>query len=205
MVKKTRPKAAARIPRLEFRFSWVYDHENKMRFTDPMYPSGDDIRKYLEVASDAWKPRGRALLGSIARISGLPWQEESIVCYLVGRAVPMSDPLTMPVYDKQPDIFLEKLCYQLIERHIMHPRNLVKKSGFWESMFRSLTGDGVKVSYMVPVNAMFREIISKRFPVSGASERSLVSTNLDYKRAWEIVDDLGHSNIIERFRRGEWD
>jgi hypothetical protein len=72
-------------------------------------------------------------------------------------------------------------------------------------MFRDLAEDGVKVSYMVPVNAVYREIQNRHFPGSDARESSLITTSLDYQRAWQIVDSLGHSVIMERLRRGAWD
>lgn len=200
--RKTRP---VKIPRLEFRHSWIYDQENRLRFTDPLYPSGDRIREYITGISQLWRTRSRTLLNSITRLSGLSWREDSMVCYVVGRGVPMSDPLTIPLYENQPDVFIEKLAYQLVERNILHPGNLKLKSGFWEEMFRSLAEDGIKVSYMVPVNAIYRELQNRYFTPAQTTEASLLTTNLDYKRAWEIVDSLGHTGIIERFRRGEWD
>jgi hypothetical protein len=201
--KRTAPRKA-RLPRIEFRYSWVYDHENKLRYTDPLYPSGDNIRDYIEEVSQNWKSRQRTILNSITRTSGLPWQEDLILCYLVGRGLPLSDPLTMPLYEGQPETFLEKMTYQLVERMVMHPRNLKSQSGFWEAMFRSMSEDGVKVSYMVPVNAIFRELQSRYFQTQDPS-KSLLTKNMDFRRSWEIVDSLGHSTIIERFRRGVWD
>jgi hypothetical protein len=198
-------KKPAKIPRIEFRYSWVYDQENRLRYTDPLYPSGDRIREYREKVSDDWKPMQRKILGAVSRISSLPWREDVIVCYLVGRGIPMSDPLTMPLYEDQTDIFIEKMVYQLVERVVLHPMNLKTRSEFWESMFRSLSEDGVKVSYMVPVNAVFQEIISRYLRPGDSGQESLVTRNLDYRRAWEIVNNIGHSDIIERFRRGQWD
>jgi hypothetical protein len=191
-------------PGLEFRYSWQYDQENRLRFTDPLYPSGDEIREYIGRVRAAWRPRQRTLMGSISRTSGLPWRESLMVCYVVGRGVPMSDPLTLPVYKGQEGLFVDKLVYELIERLLMHPENLRARSGFWEGMFRSMSSDGVKVSYMVPVNAIYRDISTGKAG-SGDSEESLVSTNLDFRRAWEIVSELGHKEIIERFREGRWD
>lgn len=202
MVKRSPLKSG--IPKMEFRYSWVYDQENRLRFTDPLYPSGDEIREYIEEVRDAWGPRQRTLLNSISRISGLPWREDVIVCYVVGRGVPMSDPLTLPVYKGRAGLFIEKLAYELTERLLMHSRNLEARNSFWEEMFRSMSNDGVKVSYMVPVNAIYRGIQS-RYLGSGGSEESLATTNLDYRRAWEIVNNIGHREIIERFRRGRWD
>ena len=123
------------------------------------------------------------------------------------------DGMSIPLEDRVYDL-VEKLVwrmtvgdlrYELIERMLMHPKNLSLRSGFWESMFRSMADDGVKVSYMVPVNAIFSEMRSRYLGPNNEGSRSLMSTNLDYKRAWEIVNDMGHSWIIDRFRRGEWD
>jgi hypothetical protein len=198
-------KPSPKLPKVEFRHSWVYDQQNRLRFTDPLYPSGDAIRDYIDSVSSEWKSRARSVTGAITRLSGLPWREESIVCYVVGRGLPISDPLTMPVYEGRIDTFIEKLSYQLIERNILHPRNLLSRSAFWESMFRDMSSDGIKVSYLVPVNAVFREVQSRFFPGTNERESSLVTTNLDYQRAWEIVDSLGHRLIMERLRSGTWD
>jgi hypothetical protein len=200
-----KPPTKGKQPRIEFRYSWVYDQEHKLRFTDPLYPSGDKIREYIEEVSDAWRPRQRSLLNNISQLSGLSWKEEAIVCYVVGRGVPVSDPLTIPIYENNTGLFIEKFTHELIERMIMHPRNLKLRNDFWEEMFRSMTEDGIKVSYMVPVNAIYQEILNKHFPPAGGFEESLISRNLDYRRAWEIVNNIGSPIIIERFRRGKWD
>ena len=204
MTKKT-TASKARIPRIDFRHSWVYDQQNKLRYTDPLYPKGDAIRAYIDSVSKLWKSKSRSMLSAITKLSGLPWQEDTIVCYVVGRGIPISDPLTIPLYEKREDTFLEKLSYNLIERNILSPKNLIKRSDFWEEMFRELSDDGIKVSYMVPVNAIFREIQKRYFPGTESTQSSLLTTNLDFQRAWQIVDSLGHKHVIERLRSGTWD
>jgi hypothetical protein len=200
-----KPPTKGKQPRIEFRYSWVYDQDHKLRFTDPLYPSGDKIREYLEEVSEAWRPRQRSLLNNISNLSGLPWKEETVVCYVVGRGIPMSDPLTMPLYENNTELFIEKLIHELIERLVMHPKNLKLRGDFWEGMFRAMAEDGVKVSYMVPVKAIYHEILKKHFPSATGPEESLITRNLDYRRAWEIVNNIGSSSVIERFRRGKWD
>ena len=145
-------KPPAKPPKLEFRYSWVYDQENRLRFTDPLYPSGDEIREYVEEVVQLWKPRARTLLNSIPKLSGLSWRESSLVCYVVGRGLPMSDPLTMPVYKGASDTFLERLAYQLVERLVLHPQNLRARADFWEEMFRDMAEDGVKAFRQKPLS-----------------------------------------------------
>ena len=206
MVAKKTSLAKVKIPKIEFRYSWIYNQENKARFTDPLYPPADKIREYIEEVKEAWKPKQKTLLNAIAKNSGLPWREDAIVCYVVGRGVPMSDPLTMPLYENNRDLFIEKFVHELIERILMHPRNLEVKQDFWEAMFRAFSADGVKVSYRVPVDAIYSEIHAKYFKLSKAyTDESLMTRNLDYRRAWELVNELGHKKIIEQFRRGRWD
>ena len=100
---------------------------------------------------------------------------------------------------------MERLVYGLVQRIVMHPGNLKTRGDFWESMFRSLADDGVKVSYMVPVNAIFSEIRSRYLNSPETAKESLMTSNLDFRRAWEIVDNIGYSSIIEKFRRGVWE
>jgi hypothetical protein len=191
---------------MEFRYSWAHDQENRLRFTDPLYPSGGTIREYMARVSDEWKPKKRRILSRLSSSSGLPWQESMIICYLTGRGVPLSDPLSIPVYEGHTETFIERLTHALCQRLVMHPRNLEHRSAFWESMFRSLSEDGVKVSYMVPVNALFQDIRARYLGAGTLAEgESLVTRNLDYRRAWEIVNNIGPEDIIKRLRRGRWD
>ncbi len=192
-------------PRIEFRYSWPYDQENRLRFTDPLYPHGDTIREFIPQAAAVWKGSERRLISAISKVSGLPWLEQEIVCYLVGRGIPISDPLIMPVYENQPGIFIERMLYCLVERLIMHPANLRSKHAFWEHMFRSLSSEGIKVARMVPVNSVYREIREKYYGQDKPAEESLISTNPDYRRAWEIVSSMGHAEVIGRLRRGAWE
>jgi hypothetical protein len=72
-------------------------------------------------------------------------------------------------------------------------------------MFRNLREDGVKVSYMIPVNALFKEIMSTKLNSMIDRDESLLTTNLDYRRAWELLDKIGHRKVLEAFRRGIWE
>jgi hypothetical protein len=193
------------LPRVEFRYSWQFDQDHKLRYTDPLYPNGDEIRSYLDHVRESWKPLKRKILKTIHKMSGLPWKEEQVVCYVVGRGVPMSDPLTLPCYKDKPDLFVEKLIYMLCERHLLHNKSLEARSVFWEAMFRNLREDGVKVSYMIPVNALFKEIMSTKLNSMIDRDESLLTTNLDYRRAWELLDKIGHRKVLEAFRRGIWE
>jgi hypothetical protein len=196
---------SVKIPKVEFRYSWAYDQEHKLRFTDPLYPSGEKIREYIEKVKVAWKGESGKIMRNLPKLSGLKWRDDSILCYVIGRGVPLSDPLTIPMYDKKTDVFVEKLAHCLTERIIMHPDNLQTRGKFWESMFRSLSDDGVKVSYMIPVNALFKEIMTRFLKRPMDSSPSLLSTNMDILRSWEIVEAMGHSDVIERFKAGKWD
>jgi len=51
----------------------------------------------------------------LSKITNLNWSEKQIICYVVGKAIPFSDPLTLPVY-KKIDYAVDMLTHELIHR-----------------------------------------------------------------------------------------
>jgi hypothetical protein len=206
VARKPAPKKPVKIPRLEFRYSWVYDQLNRQRFTDPLYPSSEKIREYVERISPLWKRRERTLLKAISRISGLPWREDKIIIYVLGRAIPFSDPLTMPIYEDHEDYFIDVLVHELIHQNLSQPGNEKRKKAYWDGLFEKYREEGHDVSVHIPVYAIHKEIYIKYFGGKNlVRDLTLVSKLPDQRRAWEIVNELGHRKIIEQFRRGRWD
>ena len=79
-----------------------------------------------------WRKDEEKLLKELADISGLRWQEKSMACYVVGRCIPFSDPLTIKVYKELPlNYFVDVLTHELIHQLFTQNDNLQKSKKAW--------------------------------------------------------------------------
>ena len=108
------------IPKIVFRYSWVYDIKNKERLDEYRknlsYPKQAKIENYIKEINKEWKKIERRILFHISKITKIKWKEKEIICYVVGRTMPISEPLTMEIYEKRIDWFIDVMIHELIHR-----------------------------------------------------------------------------------------
>jgi hypothetical protein len=63
---------------------------------------------YIKKVEKIWSKIDKEILRELSRVSRLKWKSKFIYCYVVGKCVPFSDPLTLPVY-KNLDCFIDTL------------------------------------------------------------------------------------------------
>ena len=85
-------------PKINFKYSWIYDQTWKDLFGKKNYPSPRVILSYTKKMENLWRREEKRILQELSRITHLNWQEESINCYVVGKCKPFSDPLTLHIY-----------------------------------------------------------------------------------------------------------
>lgn len=195
------------IPKIEFRYSYIYDKIyrdscNVKDFLDDVnkeYPSKKNILEFVSEIKNAWKINGTILLKKISKIFGLKWSEKKIVCYVVGFSRPMSDPLTIK-FCKDVNHAIDVLTHELIHR--MQSGLNDKKWRKWLSYLDSkYPKESRTAKDHVLLNAVHKKIYfdlfdNRRFERDVENSRASKS----YKRSWEIVDELGHEEIIKKFR-----
>jgi hypothetical protein len=70
----------------------------------------------MEKVEKLWRRYEKKILKELPTITRLKWKSRFICCYVVGRCIPFSDPLTLPVYEKSQDYFIDTLVHELIHR-----------------------------------------------------------------------------------------
>lgn len=190
-----------------FRYSRIYDRRWKEsgKFygaKDKNYPSPAKIRNYIKKAEKEWRKHEIKVLTELSKITGLKWQEKTIVCYVVGRCIPFSDPLTMKVY-KDLNRFIDVLIHELIHRLMASQEgNLKKSKKAWDYFYGKYKNESFTTAIHVPLHAFHTAIFLKFFGKKRMENEIRAMNDLpDYGRSWDIVKKEGYKTIIENFKK----
>ena len=192
-------------PKLEFRYSRVYDDRFRKNFEskNEKYPSIKKIIAYKRGIEKIWKKEGNKILLEISKVSGLKWKEEKIICYVIGKGRSFSDPLTIRIYSKLNE-FVDTLIHELI--HQIQTQNYDnKKFNKIKKWFDYIDIEYKNESRLTKNHILLDDILSEIIENLYSNKRlSKIIKNdskfPDYKRAWKIVKDENAQNIMKKFK-----
>jgi len=190
--------------KINFRYSWIYNqnlekwtrnlkHTPKKRFTPR------EIENYIKAVEKLWEPKEKKILRELEKIAKLKWKEKEIICYIVGKCIPFSDPLTIPLY-KNKNWFIDVLIHELIHQLFTQESNMERAERSWKFFFNKYNKESHNVKIHIPLHAIHSKIYHKFFNKKRLKRDIKIMENYrDYKRAWEIVGKEGYQKIIEDF------
>lgn len=192
-------------PKVLFKYSWPYDESWKENYKGSTYeykayPSAKKIEAYIQIISKLWKQKEKQVLKEIADVTHLSWHTPTITCYVVGRCIPFSDPLTIPVYDQYPDYFIDILTHELIHRLFTDGQNEHKAKEAWKYIHTTYKKEQFNTQIHIPLHAVHKHIYLKYFNESHIQrDQRLIRHLAPYKKSWRIVEKEGYENIIKEF------
>ena len=196
-----------KTPKIVFIYSWIYDQKckewNKLSEKKKVkYPSSKKVLNYIEKIKPLWKKYEKKILEELSKITGLKWKTDEIQCYVVGRIIPFSDPLTLPVYDGFPDYFVDVLVHELIHQLFTQEGNLERSQKAGAYINRKFKNETHNARIHIPLHALHTHIYLK-FCDKDRMKRdiNLIKFLPDYKKSWEVVQKIGHEKIIEEFTK----
>lgn len=194
-----------KTPKIRFRYSWIYDQNWKewikiYEKKSQKYPSAKEVLNYIKKVEKLWKKIEKKILSELSNITGLMWKEDFIYCYVVGKCIPFSDPLTMPMY-KDTDYFIDTLIHELIHQLFTQEGNMKQSSEAWKHIDRKYKKETIKTRIHIPLHSIHFHIYMKFFNEKRLkTDIESISFLPDYKRSWKIVQKEGYQNIIREFR-----
>ncbi len=194
------------IPKIIFKYSWIYDQNWKewikiYKRKKGRYPSTKQILNYIEKVEKLWRKDEKKILEELSKVSGLKWRSKIIYCYVVGRCIPFSDPLTLSLYDKL-DYFIDVLIHELIHQLFTQRGNMDKSKKAWNYINRKYRKESHTTRIHIPLHAIHSYIYLKFFDKKRLSrDIKRISFLPDYKKSWEIVEREGYEKIIKEFKR----
>lgn len=190
------------VPKINFIYSWVYDDHLKI-WTKPYqtspYPSPKQTMNFMKKLEKLWRKREKKILTEMSRISGLKWKSRVINCFVVGRCIPFSMPLTIPVF-KSVDYAVDTLTHELLH-NILYAENIKETRKAWQYIYKKYKCQRITLNH-IPLYAVHIPIYltlfnKKRLDV----DRERSSKRELYKASWDIVDREGYKNIIKEFKK----
>jgi len=190
-------------PKINFKYSWIYDQiwkDSVGKKGKKNYPSQRRILSYIKKIEKLWRKKEKIVLQELARVTRLKWQREAIDCYVVGRCKPFSDPLTVHIYERMPDYFIDVLIHELIHNLFIQPGNEQKTKKTWQYFHRQYKKLPFNTRIHIPLHAIHSHIYYKFFNEKRLKrDIKLISFLPDYKKSWQVVRKEGYRKIIGEF------
>jgi len=195
------------IPKIEFRYSYVYDKiyrdscdvKDFLEDSNKKYPSKKDIVDFINKIKIIWKNDGAKILSKISDLCGIKWEDDKIVCYVVGFCRPMSDPLTVK-FCRDVNHAIDIITHELI--HKMQSQIDSKKWNKWLKFLSVKYPNESEITKShIFLNAVHKKIyldLFNKFRFERDVENSKIS--MSYRYSWRIVDRWGYEEIIKKFR-----
>lgn len=188
------------LPHIQFRYSTVYDDIFKRSFIEEKekYPGKEDIEKFMGIVEGLWIKQEKNILQTLAEITHLLWEEEQIICYVVGRTRALSDPLTIPAYKGNEDYAIDVITHELIHCIFTQPGNYKVMLPFWDLLEKKYKALPYNAWLHIPVEAVHARLYKKLFDDERMKrDTDFLSLMPDYKIAWEIAVQEGDAIIKE--------
>ena len=160
------------------------------------YPSPKQILNYIEKMRRLWDREGNEILEELTRITGLKWNVKSIDCYVVGRCIPFSDPLTLPVYSRSLDDFVDTLIHELIHQCFTEDGNSKRLKKVRDYFDRKYKGESHLTRIHIPLHAVHSHIYLTFFSEKRLKRDIQCINSPDYQKSWYIVQAEGYQNIL---------
>jgi len=188
--------------KIVFRHSHAYDqvYRDISRVKD--YPQEHEIVDCIRAVQKIWSRINKNILKEIEKITKLEFKEDKIVCYVVGKAIPFSDPLTIPIYKEEHNYFIDTLIHELIHILFTQEGNLIKAGHAWKYIFKKYENETFNTKIHIPLHAVHTHIYNKFFSKERLEHDIIELYNLHaYRRSWEIVNKEGYKNVIKEFTK----
>jgi len=182
------------IPKIEFRYSMVYD--GIWKFKNKPYKF---MLNYTKSIEKFWRKKEKKVLIEIQKITGLKWKEKVVRCYIITNGRCFSDPLTI-IYFKDKSRFIDTLVHEMIHQiQIQGGKNFRK----WLNYLYKRYPNEDRLTYAhIFLHAVHKKIYLKLFNKKRLDRDIKICNKYPgYKRAWEIVEKEGYENIIKEFRK----
>ena len=190
------------MPKIIFRHSHSYDQVYKDISRIKNYPTESEVMLYIKKIQKIWNKIGKKILKELENITKLKFKDEKIICYIVGKAIPFADPLTIPIYTKEHNYFIDTLIHELIHILFTQEGNLIKAKNSWKYIFNKYKNETFNTKIHIPLHAVHTHIYTIFFSMERLEHDIIEIFNLHaYRRSWEIVNRDGYSNIISEFTK----
>ncbi len=201
-------------PKLEFIYSSIYQeviHSPYLESEKYDYEKYEDfVKDYISKIKDIWKNIEKEVFNYVEEISNLNWKEDSIKLYVIKRSffLAFSDPLTIPieldigekVITLTHERFIDMLIHELIHNLFIQNKEKIGKY-FTTFLPKKYEKESLVTQAHILLHALHKKIFLKLFDKKRLDlEIEMNAYYPDYKRSWEIINEIGEDKIIQEFK-----
>ena len=188
-----------KVPKIEFHFSWIHNQIFCGQTRGKCFKI-EEVQKFMKSLEKTWKKFGPKILRQMSNLTGLKWQEEKIVCYVIGNGPCYSDPLTIRVMPQKRA--KRVLIHELTHRIICQKINGKKVAKIMPPIGRKYKKESLTTQHHILVYLIWHllyqnKVISKSFWLSERESIFDLHKSKDYMRAWEIAEKELDENLIK--------
>ena len=196
------------IPKVEFVYSYPFD----MSLFNLAGKKWD--RSYIKLTlkriktlEKAWRKVEKKVLGEMEKATGFKWKEKKITCFIVNCGGCFSDPLTVRIMGRggrkmSNEQIIDILTHELIHVFIVS-NNIHKKEKPWNGFKKEAMGTKTHIYVHALHKHLYLKFFGKRRLKKEISKAKWLDSMIQggYSRAWEIVEEYGHENLLKRLKK----
>ncbi|MDD4625295.1 MAG: hypothetical protein PHC82_03170 [Candidatus Pacebacteria bacterium] len=190
------------------------------RFLDPVFeayiktkpkwekwikPEEKEIKKLIEINSAAWKEKEEIIIKTMCEAMSLNFLQNIIDVYVVcGNDRQFSDPIVIRTYS-QSKKFIDDLAHELTHRLMSDNIQCFGKTRMGEIMKKTFPEESGNVRSHIQTYALlkhiFVDVLKDKNWEKRILERVAKSSHPQYKKAWDIVEKIGHMKVVTMIRK----
>lgn len=173
---------------IEIKYSHIYEQELNPEASALSHAKIDEAENALV---EFWKKNGSSIKKTLEHVTGLSFHKAVIPVYLNSSKI-FSDPLTLKIEDTRD--MQDNLVHELI--HVLLIQNKTGELPGWKTLMERYKEKEPAVKVHIVVHAIHILVAQTLFPDRIERIKSY-STFPTYRKSWEIVDELGASNVVK--------
>ncbi len=162
-------------------------------------PSPRELEASAREYKEEWKEYEGDLLAGMCDFLGLKFAENIIDAHIVVGRGAFSNPVVIGADTKKED-FVDILTHELIHHLLTKNTKELDIKSIWKKMFPNV--EDRKTKNHILVHAVHKHIYLDVFKDKSRLDKNIEKDkeNQPYKKSWDIVEEEGYKNIIEKFK-----
>ena len=190
------------------------------RFLDPVFevyvktrprwekwarPEDKEVERLVEIDISAWKEKEEIIIKTMCETMSLNFLQNIIDVYMVsGNDRQFSDPVVIRTYS-QPEKFVDDLAHEFTHRLMADNVQCFGKTRMGVVLKEVFPEESNDVRNHIQTYAVLKRIFTDTLGDKNWAERTLEritdSSYPQYKKAWDMVEKIGHMEIIKMVRK----
>lgn len=164
-------------------------------------PNKEEVKKRIENYKKEWRLYDKVILETICDVLSLSFRQNIIDVYIVsGNPRDFSDPIVIKS-GYHPRDFVDVLAHELIHRLFQDNNARIPWSRLSEMFPEESRLTTNHIIVFAVLKYIYLDVLKDKSRLDKDIKSSQNSSYPDYTKAWEIVEKIGHINLIKKIKQ----